>query len=145
MSLEVTNESNGWHLHAHCLVDVRWLDMSELARQWAQLLGQEFGIVKIKDCRGTDYVMEVAKYVAKGSELAKWSGEQLWEFINAIRGVRFFAAFGSLFHMSREIKAELAMQQAGQRECECGSCDYVIENELTATMADYRRKFKRKY
>jgi hypothetical protein len=143
MSMEITNEDNGWHLHAHCLLDVRWLDMPELSRTWASLLGQEFGIVKVKDCRGSDYVMEVAKYVAKGSELAKWSGEQLWEFINAIKGVRFFAAFGSLFHMSKQIKAELAYAQAGQRVCECGSEDYVIENEVSSILHDIRQRSRR--
>jgi Replication protein len=144
MTMEVTNTGEGWHLHAHCLLDVRWLDMEQLAKQWADLLDQNYGIVKVKDCRGTDYLNEVAKYVAKGSELATWSPEQLWEFICAIKGVRFFAAFGSLFKMTKQIRAELAMSGAGQRECECGSQNYVIENELTATLSDIRQRNKRR-
>ena len=138
--MEITNENNGWHLHAHCLLDVRWLDMEALSKQWAELLGQEFGIVKIKDCRGSDYVIEVAKYVAKGSELAKWSGEQLWEFICAIKGVRFFAAFGSLFHLRNQIKQELALAQPGERVCECGCADIIIESELSAILSDIRQQ-----
>ncbi len=140
MSMEITNENNGWHLHAHCLLDVRWLDMEQLSRQWAGLLDQQYGIVKVKDCRGSDYLAEVAKYVAKGSELAKWSGEQLWEFISAIKGVRFFAAFGSLFHMSQEIKRELALQERGERVCECGCADIIIESEASAVMSDIRQR-----
>ena len=93
-SLEITNGGEGWHLHAHCLLNVRRLDMHRVALEWGELLGQQFGIVKIKDVRGTEYVQEVAKYVAKGSELASWDGHQLLEFVNAIRGIRFFATFG---------------------------------------------------
>lgn len=52
-SVEITNESRGWHLHSHCLLDVRWLDMPEISRIWGKLVGQEFAIVKVKDVETT--------------------------------------------------------------------------------------------
>jgi hypothetical protein len=119
--------------------------MQQLSIAWAGLLGQEFGIVKVKDCRGSDYVQEVAKYVVKGSELAKWSGEKIWEFILAIKGVRFFAAFGSLFAMTKEIKRQLALQERSERTCECGCADYIIESEAAAVLNEIRQKNRGKY
>lgn len=142
-SLEITNGGDGWHLHAHLLLDVRWLDMNVLAVEWGNLVGQEFGIVKIKDVRGTDYLSEVSKYVAKGSELAKWEGEQMWEFICAIRGKRFFFAFGSLFKMSAEIKRELLIQKGERQPCDCGCRNFIYESEASAVVNQIRKEKRR--
>jgi len=92
-------------LHSHWLLDVRWLDMKGVSLTWSGLVGQEFAIVKIKDARDRDYLQEVTKYVAEGSELAKWPAEHLLEFVTAIRSRRFFFAFGSLFKMGHEIRS----------------------------------------
>ena len=148
-SLEITNEGRGWHLHAHILLDCRFLGIEKVAQVWGALIGQDFGIVKIKDCRGSDYVNEVAKYVCKGSELAKWPGEQIFEFINAIKGLRFFFAFGTLFKMSREIKRQINLDTPGRKVCECGCDKIVVLTEYDIVMAEIdalngvhrRRKF----
>jgi hypothetical protein len=68
VSTEITNEERGWHLHAHLLLDVKWLDMEKVAVTWGKLVGQEFAIVKIKDVREKDYLQEICKYVVEGSE-----------------------------------------------------------------------------
>jgi hypothetical protein len=128
-TLEITHSQTGWHLHAHILLDVRWLDMTAISQQWGHLVNQEFGIVKVKDCRGQDYLHEVSKYVAKGSEIASWPPEQIWEFICAIKGCRFFFAFGSLFKLGGEIKRELHRLKGGQQVCECGCGRFIIETE----------------
>ena len=39
ISVEITNEGNGWHLHSHWLLDCRWLDMPSVTRRWAKLVG----------------------------------------------------------------------------------------------------------
>ena len=96
VTVEVTNERNGWHVHSHWLLDVRWLDMPSVSRTWAKLVGQSFAIVKIKDVRSTDYLKEVSKYVCEGSELASWPAEHILEFVSAVKGRRFFFPFGSL-------------------------------------------------
>jgi hypothetical protein len=48
VSTEITNEGRGWHLHAHILVEARWVDAGLLAVTWGKLVGQQFGIVKVK-------------------------------------------------------------------------------------------------
>lgn len=140
MSIEITNEGNGWHLHAHCLLDVRWLDMERLSRVWGKLVGQEFGIVKIKDVRGKDYVKEVSKYVCEGSEISRWPAEQVLEFVTAIRGRRFFFAFGNLRELAPAIRAELAANAAPQKVCDCGCEEFIYEDETTSVLNELRRQ-----
>ena len=121
-SVEVTNEGRGWHLHLHVLVDARWIDAAELARQWA-VVTRGFGkIVKVKDCRRNDYLAEVTKYTVKGSELARWTPSQISEFIRAFNGVRTFGVFGSLYGKRTEFAEWLKSIRDHKPKCECG-CD----------------------
>lgn len=121
-SMEVTNEGHGWHVHFHLLIDTPWLCMPDLSQVWGKLVGQDFAIVKIKDCRGDDYLKEVTKYAVKGSELAKWSGLTIAEFIETFDGVRFFGVFGSLYGKRTEWKAWIEAIREIKPLCKCG-CD----------------------
>jgi len=130
-STEITNEEHGWHLHAHMLLDVRWLNMAAVSIKWGKLVGQEFAIVKIKDVREADYLHEICKYVVEGSELARWPAEHINEFAQAVRGLRMFSSFGSLREMAPQIRAEIAAQKPPSPVCECGCSDFYFEDETT--------------
>jgi hypothetical protein len=136
VSFEITNEGRGWHLHAHCLINVSWIDAGELARVWGNLVGQEFGIVKVKDARGATYLQEVTKYVVKGSQLVSWEPEEISQFIHAIKGIRFFATFGTLFKMRRRIAAELLGEKPPPTPCKCGCSDFTYTSEATEICRD---------
>jgi hypothetical protein len=140
ISVEITNEGKGWHLHSHWLVDARWLDMPTISRNWAGLVGQQFAICKAKDVRNTDYVREVSKYLVKGSDLAGWTPDEILQFVLAIRGVRFFFSFGSLFKLGPTIRQELAMRDLPSPECDCGSCDFSYMSEETAVLHELQRE-----
>lgn len=139
VSTEITNEGKGWHLHAHILADVRWLDAGVLAVTWGELVGQQFGIVKVKDARGKDYLGEITKYVVKGSQLASWEPDMINQFIRAIKGVRMFAAFGTLYHLQREIKKQLHLLRPPVEPCECGCSDFVYESETASILHEVER------
>jgi hypothetical protein len=128
-STEITNEENGWHLHAHLLLDVRWIDMEQVSRKWGKLCGQEFAIVKIKDVRQRDYLREIAKYVVEGSELARWAPEQINEFVQAVRGCRMFTSFGTLSKLAPQIRAELNARRDDPEPCTCGSHEFIFRSE----------------
>jgi hypothetical protein len=113
--------------------------MKAVSMSWTGLVGQEFAIVKIKDARDQDYLQEVTKYVAEGSELAKWPAEHLLEFVTAIRGRRFFFAFGSLFKMGREIRAEILQSKAPSAVCDCGASDWMFETEEQTVLNEIRK------
>jgi len=121
-SLEVTNEGKGWHVHFHLLVDARWIDAGELAKTWGKLVGQDYAIVKVKDCRGADYIREVTKYAVKGSQLAAWTPNDIAEFIVAFQGVRFFGVFGALFGKRTQWQEWIASVREIRPVCVCG-CD----------------------
>lgn len=128
-SLEVTNEERGWHLHAHILVDADWVDAVQLSQQWAKLVGQDFAIVSVKDCRGKDYLREVTKYACKGSELAKWTGPQIAEFIHAFQRQRTFGVFGSLYGKRSDWAAFVASLKVSRQTCDCGCDRWTIYSE----------------
>lgn len=136
VSTEITNEGNGWHLHAHMLLDVRWLDMAEVSKTWGSLVGQNFAIVKIKDVSDKHYLQEICKYVVEGSELAKWEPDEINEFVQAIRGLRMFNSFGSLRTMAPEIKRELLAQKPDSPICECGHSDFIYRDDANQIYED---------
>ena len=142
VSIEITNEGNGWHLHSHWLVDARWIDARALSITWGNLVGQNFAIVKVLDVRGQEYCHEVCKYLAKGSEVASWPAEQINEFVRAIRGRRFFFAFGSLFKQGASVRGEILRNKPEQTPCDCGGTDFLYESEVSAVLNEIRRQAK---
>jgi Replication protein/Transposase zinc-binding domain len=143
-SIEITNSGEGWHLHAHSLLDMRWLDMEKISVEWGRLVGQQFAIVKVKDVRHTEYLQEVSKYVAKGSELASWSPEQLWEFILAIKGCRFFFAFGTLRKAMPEVRRAIEARKGPGKQCKCGCSKFIYETEASSIIHEVNRAARRR-
>lgn len=58
-------------------------------------MGQDFAVVYVKDAREVEYLAELAKYAAKPTQIANWTGKDVAEFARAINGRRLFAAFGN--------------------------------------------------
>ncbi len=130
--LEVTNESRGWHLHLHALVDCAWIDQRRLASEWAEIIGQDLAIVHVRDVHHADYLAEVTKYTVKGSMIAAWTGGQIAEFVDAFAGVRTFGVFGGLYGKRTEWREWIDALQSGKHSCECGCSEFRIlsPNEL---------------
>lgn len=142
-SIEITNERKGWHLHAHLLLDIRWIDKQELSDEWGRQVGQDFAIVDISDARNGDYVKQVSKYVCKGSDLAKWPPHEIWEFISAIKGIRFFTAFGSVNKHREDIKKILEAQKPARVACTCGCHNFRFETEEMSVVNELRKSARR--
>ena len=119
-ALEITNEGKGWHLHIHALIDAHWIDSGRLAREWADCVGQDVAIVKVKDARGQDYLRELCKYIVDGNQLASWSGEDIALYIEAFTGQRCFGCFGQLYALRALHREFLDSVQADKPQCPCG-------------------------
>lgn len=115
---EVTNEGRGWHVHAHLLIDVRFIAAAELAQEWGQCVGQDYAIVKLKDAREKSYLSEVTKYTVKPSVFIKWPHSKRVEFVKCIRGKRMFFAFGHIAEAARNYRANLkASRNLARTKC----------------------------
>lgn len=133
-ALEVTNEGRGWHIHIHALINAKWIDAGELARQWSSVTGDMGNIVKVKDARQQDYLRELTKYTAKGSQIASWTPDQIVTFIKALDGIRTFGVFGALYGARTEFAEYIASIRAAKPLCACGSCNikYYTEAQFHA-------------
>lgn len=138
VSVELTNESRGWHLHSHWLVDVDWLEPAEIAKTWGALAGQNYAIVKVKDARPLDYQKQVAKYVVKPAQLASWPPHEIHQFILAIHRRRFFFKFGSLLKATPEILRLLKLSKQPTM-CECGNSQWTVESEVNSIFRECSR------
>jgi len=139
-SLEVTNEGRGWHLHAHLLLNVPWLDGGRLAVAWGKQMGQEFAIVKVKDARDKDYLGELVKYVCKPEQMSQWRPSDIASFINAIRRKRFFKTFGTLYNFKSQVKEELRAMRPEPKMCQCGCGKFRFETDESSICRDMKRK-----
>jgi hypothetical protein len=132
--IEVTNEGRGWHLHIHALINAAWIDAPTLAMAWGSITGAMGYIVKVRDCRGTSYLSEVTKYVAKAPQIASWCEKDVATFVHAFQGQRTFGVFGELFGARTEFAEFIATLKAAKGRCECGCQNrkYYTENEFFA-------------
>ena len=140
-SLEFTNEDAGWHMHWHLLLHTRFICSSCLAFEWGQLCGQSFAVVKVLPVDGKSYVQEVCKYAVKGSEISKWTGNQIKDFIEAQRRIRMFSVFGTFAKVSALAKAAVEADKVRPDPCDCG-CKFVIVGD---SLAMCRRSWNAQY
>lgn len=124
-SLEFTNESTGWHMHWHLLLHTRFICANCLAFEWGQLCGQSYAIVKVLPVDDQSYVQEVCKYAVKGSEIARWTGEQVKDFVEAQRKIRMFSVFGTFAKVASLARAAVEAERVRPEPCECG-CQQLI-------------------
>jgi len=129
-SIEVTNEGKGWHLHLHALIEAKWIDSAELALAWHSSTKGFGRIVKVRDVRDRSYLAEVTKYVAKGAQLAAWSGDSIRTFINAFEGKRTFGVFGELYGARTEFAEFIATLKSAKTKCQCGCNSFRFYTEL---------------
>ena len=128
-SIELTNERKGWHLHFHLLMDAGFVDAKELSVAWGGLVGQDYAIVKVIPVEEKSYVQEVCKYVVSAQELAKWTGEQILQFIEALAGRQMFSTFGSFRGMKKIAKLAIEFEKLEEEPCACGCAQWIIGDD----------------
>ena len=134
--MEITNEKRGWHLHIHALVEARWIDKGELARVWNSVTNGMGRIVDVRDYRKAEFLPARARYIVKGSALAKWPAAEVAEFVRAFQGKRTFGVFGSLYAQRTQFAEFIAEMKAARPRCECGSNRVKYYSETEWLMLD---------
>jgi hypothetical protein len=135
-SMEITNEGRGWHIHFHLLIDARWIDAPQLAREWCSVTDASGKIVKVRDARAEEYLAELVKYIAKGSQLATWPTADLLQFVTALDGVRTFGVFGDLYGLRTKYADWIKDVREKKPLCECGSSNVRYYSEAEALLLD---------
>jgi len=138
-SLEFTNESNGWHMHWHLLLETGYIPLDDLQEVWGRLVNQDYAICNIKRVQGQDYVREVSKYVVEGSEIARWPRETILEFVTALDSTRLFSIYGSWKARRKEAKKRMK-DDAPMPTCECGSTSFIYGDDESFVKRDLRRE-----
>jgi hypothetical protein len=137
-SIECTNEGSGWHLHLHALVEAKWIDQAQLSKEWSSATKGFGRIVKVKDVREGSYLAELTKYVAKGSDLAKWSTPDISTFVRAFANARTFGVFGSLYGARTKFAEFVASIREHRPKCDCGSCNVRYLSEADFLLLELR-------
>lgn len=135
-NIEVTKESEDWHLHIHALVEARFIDRSLLEENWKRITNGIGYIVRVYDARERDYLKEVTKYAVKGSQLSAWTGKESLTFIEAFSGVKSFGVFGSLYGKRTEWREWINSGKTHGKICDCGCSEYWYFTELEWQAAD---------
>jgi hypothetical protein len=87
-SIEVTNEGNGWHPHAHAFVLLTdYVDHSALSAEWERFTGDSF-VVGISKCKNgiVPGLIECLKYASKITEMTP---QNVLDVYRAAAGSRF--------------------------------------------------------
>jgi hypothetical protein len=110
-------------------VDADWIDQPGLKQQWNSVTSGGGYIVKVKDCRESEYLREVTKYVVKSTTLAKWSPATLRTFVLAFTGLRLFGVFGSLYGARTKFADFIAELKDRRRACDCDDPQVTYQTE----------------
>lgn len=133
---EITFKGNGYHPHAHLLLDCRWLAIQtpepnwrghpdhvklhcmqahdELSRMWAKACGQRDGaIVWVARTAVDTAVEETLKYSLKTDQVLAMPG-RIGPVIHALNSIRSMTTFGSAYKIGKKkIKAPCKCDQCG--------------------------------
>lgn len=140
---------HGWHPHAHCILDARWLSVTalpprrgatrdqvkargrssciEVAEQWSLALGRRGSVHVRRIYPGEDgtidgAIHEVLKYSVKGSDLLATS-EPVGPLIDVLARTRLVASWGS-FYRHESIKRRRGVAPM----CPCGASDWLPQD-----------------
>jgi hypothetical protein len=96
IEVKLGKTSKAWHVHAHCLLEGKFLDQRTLSEEWHAVTGDSYivDVRKIDDpARRASYVTKYATKPADTTVLS--SPDHLQEFVVSIKGRRLFQCFGT--------------------------------------------------
>lgn len=118
--VEITHNGNGWHVHAHFVIESYYFPQRQIHKLWSSIVGE--GTVFIKDMPVGAIVNYLTKYLTKGMVEGKRN-----EALNrALKGKRLFQPFGN-WH------SQMGSFTPIKRKCPvCGDVRYTLyEHELS--------------
>ncbi len=139
VSVEVTNTGSGWHVHAHLLLDCRWLAIAvreparsssretfhrackqahaELSHEWAQCLRDNEAVVWVERAYGKA-LLETLKYAVKPTDLLECK-EPIGPLLREMHRAQLCNGFGTLYGFTAQWKADV---KAARPPSICADC-----------------------
>lgn len=121
-TIEVLPKPDGWHIHAHLLVDVPYIPFKVLLRVWSKCLDQPSPHVRIQSACKDAVKKYVCKYASK-SMVEEVGAASIVEWHDAIRGSRLWATFGQWYNASLEDLTDGFIDPP--KPCPCPHCGAI--------------------
>lgn len=138
-TLEITRGKDGKaHPHLHILLQVApeyfskdtgvWLEHEELVRLWGRCLNVDYlPSVDIRAVKGKEIgkaILEVTKYLSKSIQIEGLSDVEFLDYVEAVSGVRAWAAGGTMREADHEIREEelLHFEEKQEERHTCPLC-----------------------
>jgi hypothetical protein len=100
-TIELIPKPDGWHIHAHMIVDVPYIPFRVLVRAWAHALRQPSPHVRIQNASAAAVKKYICKYASK-SMIAEVGAANIVAWFDAIQGSRLWATFGHWYNATLE-------------------------------------------
>lgn len=97
LTIEVLPKPDGWHIHAHLLVDAPYMPWKQLQNEWSDIIGVKDPHVSIQAAECDAARRYVAKYAGK-SIVAEVGDPAIVRWFEAIKGKRMWGTFGAWFN-----------------------------------------------
>lgn len=97
--IEAKPKEDGWHVHAHCVIDAPYLPQAILSKAWARCVRQDYGVTDIRRISSARVARYVVKYCGKPPRLDSWTDGQLQEYVQALHNTRMLSKFGEAYAM----------------------------------------------
>jgi len=162
-SIEVTCGENGWHPHAHLIIDCRWLSVQvpappyrctkralqklckaareEVGEQWRLCLRADKRVQVAVSRARPDAAREALKYAVKATDLAE-TQLPISPLLRILRVSRLVSAWGSVRRYRLEEKDREPEEGLPGVKCECG-CDSWVPDFVDRKLDSWRIETRR--
>jgi len=128
--VEVTGNSDNWHVHLHVIIQSKYYAFAEILKLWSNLSPGRG--VYIQNIPKNQIVGYLTKYLSKTSTL----DADRSELNKALKGIRLFHAFGSWFALNKKYKPPKPKCKKCGNACFClysevfRSSDFIFEKQV---------------
>lgn len=125
-TIEVIPKDDGWHIHAHMVIDAPYMPFRTIVAAWALAVRQPCPHVRIQSAESENVKKYICKYAGK-SMVEDIGLAHIVEWYEAIKGRRLWATFGLWYNAKLNDLEDGEEEKQGPRPCPlCGQTKCVF-------------------
>jgi len=109
-NIELKPKDTGWHIHAHVLLDCKYIPYQQVFTEWKKIIGHNCPQIDIRAAVTKEARAYQCKYAVKASDFDRTPGSVV-DWYLATKGTRLFTTFGKWYNVKIE---ELDMEGVTQ-------------------------------